>query len=334
MYSFVKTIKNASEVDLSKISPSDSIDYAMIVGRVKTDDGAKLVSNYNKNTYGPIRLLEIKEHGTKWRNNVSTDTTRLVLRDLNNSPFSLINGKFQVKVEQPLNSEYILESLEIVYTNFEPTKQSTFSKILQDLALNERTRGIETTEKMLKEGVQLTAFGRIERFNNEFHLSSPIIRNKGQTFILTNMSRVEFINRLKSVTKSLKIVLLIFGSIGVSVSAYCAYKFLKEYLEKKKRAEMLEKARQERINRLKNRRRQTNRTDTSNDVINSSNNNGKDNEDDTREKCVICLTNPRELVLLPCGHVCLCMGCLDLMPNRNCPICRQEYRDYVPCFIP
>ena len=40
-----------------------------------------------------------------------------------------------------------------------------------------------------------------------------------------------------------------------------------------------------------------------------------------QELCVVCRTNPREIILLPCGHVCLCEDCADDI-NNDCPICR------------
>lgn len=50
--------------------------------------------------------------------------------------------------------------------------------------------------------------------------------------------------------------------------------------------------------------------------------------------CVICLSNPRELILFDCGHVCLCMDCLEKLSFPNCPVCRQSYRDFAPCYLP
>ncbi|ORC86929.1 zinc finger family protein [Trypanosoma theileri] len=42
--------------------------------------------------------------------------------------------------------------------------------------------------------------------------------------------------------------------------------------------------------------------------------------------CVICLTNPKDTILLPCRHMCLCHDCvavLLLQPNNRCPVCRS-----------
>lgn len=47
------------------------------------------------------------------------------------------------------------------------------------------------------------------------------------------------------------------------------------------------------------------------------------------DACSVCLTNTREVIVQPCGHVCVCKDCADgLMsfpvPDRKCPICRAK----------
>lgn len=39
--------------------------------------------------------------------------------------------------------------------------------------------------------------------------------------------------------------------------------------------------------------------------------------------CVVCLTEPRTAVLVPCNHLCLCDNCATMMlTHKKCPICR------------
>lgn len=40
------------------------------------------------------------------------------------------------------------------------------------------------------------------------------------------------------------------------------------------------------------------------------------------QTCLVCLVNPREVILLRCGHVCICADCV-LKVNGICPICRE-----------
>jgi hypothetical protein len=46
-----------------------------------------------------------------------------------------------------------------------------------------------------------------------------------------------------------------------------------------------------------------------------------------KEKCIVCLDAPRDVLLLPCKHLVLCSGCAEQMEGRgalgSCPYCRQ-----------
>ena len=48
--------------------------------------------------------------------------------------------------------------------------------------------------------------------------------------------------------------------------------------------------------------------------------------------CVVCRSNPREIILLDCGHVCLCEDCSEGI-NGECPICRASIRSKYPAYI-
>lgn len=185
---------------------------------------------------------------------------------------------------------------------------------------------------MLTTDTNLTCFGRLEKVNTsliaskwlpksfqaQYRISEPTL--KGHSYILTAMSRPALVERLKSVTRILRISLIVFGSLGAILGIYCIYKNMSKYIRKKRREYNINQAR---IERLKNQRAR-NRTNDSQPAA--------ENANDT-SCCVICLVNPRELVLLDCGHVCLCMDCLERMPNTNCPICRVTYRTFAPIYI-
>jgi len=48
-----------------------------------------------------------------------------------------------------------------------------------------------------------------------------------------------------------------------------------------------------------------------------------DNSSDDDDCCNICMEQPRDCVLLTCGHLCMCCGCAANLDT--CPICRQKY---------
>jgi hypothetical protein len=53
-----------------------------------------------------------------------------------------------------------------------------------------------------------------------------------------------------------------------------------------------------------------------------------DDDEDTGSECVICICEPRDTLILPCKHLCLCNSCADSLRYQanNCPICRSPFR--------
>lgn len=43
------------------------------------------------------------------------------------------------------------------------------------------------------------------------------------------------------------------------------------------------------------------------------------------EQCVVCMDKPADVLVVPCGHLCGCQPCLDLLLSQRgaCPICRE-----------
>ena len=42
------------------------------------------------------------------------------------------------------------------------------------------------------------------------------------------------------------------------------------------------------------------------------------------EECVICLTNPPQVLFCNCGHIPFCSECEKLKTSNKCPICKTE----------
>ena len=42
------------------------------------------------------------------------------------------------------------------------------------------------------------------------------------------------------------------------------------------------------------------------------------------------MEEPRDTILLPCRHLCVCSGCFDLLtPLDRCPVCRTSFSSYL-----
>lgn len=47
--------------------------------------------------------------------------------------------------------------------------------------------------------------------------------------------------------------------------------------------------------------------------------------DNDSPDCVICMTDPKEVAVYPCRHMCMCLTCAEALPSQNnkCPMCRR-----------
>ncbi|CAK8682426.1 unnamed protein product [Clavelina lepadiformis] len=53
-----------------------------------------------------------------------------------------------------------------------------------------------------------------------------------------------------------------------------------------------------------------------------------DDGDEENAECVVCLSDARDTLILPCKHLCLCSSCANQLrfQQSGCPICRQSFR--------
>jgi len=61
----------------------------------------------------------------------------------------------------------------------------------------------------------------------------------------------------------------------------------------------------------------------------------KEKQDSNESTCNVCLTDPKNTVLVPCGH-CFCVDCVGALcarDNTQCPVCRQQFRECVRFFM-
>lgn len=54
---------------------------------------------------------------------------------------------------------------------------------------------------------------------------------------------------------------------------------------------------------------------------------------DTNKECSVCLNDKIDTIILPCRHMCLCVGCANELAKksagRKCPICREPSEGFV-----
>ncbi|XP_044249441.1 uncharacterized protein [Drosophila takahashii] len=55
-----------------------------------------------------------------------------------------------------------------------------------------------------------------------------------------------------------------------------------------------------------------------------------------RGGCVVCMERSRNIVIMPCRHLCLCKECsqqLRLRLEHRCPVCRNDIMSFLPVYI-
>lgn len=284
------------------------IPYAVVKGTVKAL-GKPLSSQNNSHVTGVIQEIILKEHKVKWSwaTRWWLETEQEVSRAKNTVPFLLsgLKEKGQVYVSDPLAARIL--ALTTISDRFEPVR-SGFSETMWGFFRGERTRGYQEVEQMLTEGTVMTGVGKLVlESNGHVTLGPP---SKNLNYFLTTQSESSIVRALEAEASFLRAMAVVCGIVGVAIFVNIAHKAYKQYKKKKavdERRQLLQELR-ERTRRLPY------------------------NETSQAPPCVICLTNPREVVILECGHVCCCADCAENLAN-TCPICRKPITRFWPAYI-
>ncbi|XP_023014313.2 mitochondrial E3 ubiquitin protein ligase 1 [Leptinotarsa decemlineata] len=283
--------------DIVGTHPDGKLSYVSVRGIVKPL-GNPIISNSNPNVTGVVQLLRIKEHVIQ-RSTTGfwADSERVIQEVHNVMPFALEVKGIQIEICEPLAADVL--DMDVISDNFHPTVPSVVDHIWSFFA-GIRQRGVQSTEKMLRNGVTITGIGELVLGKDRtLKLQPP---SNGAPFYLTNMQVTSLIKKLEGSKKNYRLLCIIFGAIGVVVGGLILRKYWKIKAEKKEAADrklLLEESRRERRRRL------------------------RDEDLSENQICVVCKTNPKEIILLPCGHVCLCEDCsVDI--SDQCPVCRAN----------
>ena len=210
--------------------------------------------------------------------------------------FSLENENRQSKVavSDPLVATGLTYTT--VRSKFEPVL-SNFSDNLFSLASGAKVKGYETTDEMLLEGTQLTGLGKIEISSGKVVIGPP---DGSLKYILSTDSLKRIVNSETNVARFLKGLSVFFVVCSSVLLSFWLYRHLvKWYATRQQQAE---------YERLRN-------------ELPTENGN----------ECVVCMDNPRDVVILDCGHICACKRCGDML--STCPVCRGQVARIVPTFV-
>nr|XP_025950653.1 mitochondrial ubiquitin ligase activator of nfkb 1-A-like [Dromaius novaehollandiae] len=263
---------------------------------------AALSSHYQEDMQGVIQKLLLKEHRLIWNSLARnwSESERVLSEQVYTVPFLLASpdaeAVTQVSVESPLRAVHL--PLEMVYERFQQPAHG-FRDLLGHYLSGEKPKGILETEEMLRVGAGLTGIGELALHpDGSLHLQPP---DRGGEYFLCLGDWQTVLAELESASRLWKgaAVLCTVAGVAVLLHALCrAYRHI----------------------RLKQK--------------------PEDKEPDSEEagdvgledSCVVCLTRPRECVLLGCGHICCCFRCFQALPTRLCPICRGPIDRVVPLY--
>ncbi|XP_001599294.1 mitochondrial E3 ubiquitin protein ligase 1 [Nasonia vitripennis] len=285
--------------DLVQRSPENKIDYIAIRGAVKPI-GEPIRSINSKDVTGVIQKLSVTEHVVvRTTSGYWSDQEHTMQEVFNSVPFVLKKGSHQIEVVDAMAAEIL--DMETISDFFEPSAPNLVDYVW-GFFTGHRQRGLQSTEEMLREGSIITGIGELTKSPSKpdsLILQPPV---NGTPYYLTTMSLSSLLRKLDDRKKIYRWLCLMFGAIGLFIGGMVLRRYLKDKEEQRLANELrksLEESRKERRQRVRD----------------------KDLRDD--QLCVVCRTNPREIILLPCGHVCLCEDCsLDIA--RDCPICRNK----------
>lgn len=293
--------------EVLKSQPDAKLPYIAIRGAVKSL-GVPITSSNNSKVSGVIQSLKIKEHVVQRSSSgFWSDSERTIHEVHNVIPFGLESKGVVVEVIDPLVAECL--DMEVISDTFTPTVPSMMDHIWGFFS-GFRQRGVQSTEKMLREGTVMTGIGEIVcEQDGSFKLQPP---SNGGLYYLTTLPVSSLLKKLESSKKNYGLLTLVCTAIGVVLAGV----ILRKYLKQRK----LLKDEEERRN-LRDKTRKINRRSTR-------------NTDNLTENqiCVVCKSNPIEMILLPCGHVCLCEDCAEDITS-HCPICRAAIELKSPAYV-
>uniref|UniRef100_A0A3Q3JYA7 RING-type E3 ubiquitin transferase n=2 Tax=Monopterus albus TaxID=43700 RepID=A0A3Q3JYA7_MONAL len=277
--------------DILKVTPGACLQYAVIEGTVQPV-GEPITSHFQKEIHGVLQRLMLKEHRLVWSSLSHTwmDSEQILLQRVNEVPFALVGtDETTVKVLCPQQASGV--HMEMTHEKFHQINYGLGDIVGQYLS-GEKLKGQLETEEMLKVGATLTGVGELTLdTDGSLYLRPP----NGLQYFLSITDFDTLRGDQERATVLWKVLAVGFALAGVAVLLWAArrhYNHLKVCWER------------------------------------AAVTGPEDPQDGTENRienaCVICLSQPRNCILLDCGHACCCYNCYQALPDHRCPICRQN----------
>lgn len=224
-----------------------------------------------------------------------TESERVLSEQVYTVPFLLASPDAEAVTQVSVESPLraVCLPLEMVYERFQQPAHG-FRDLLGHYLSGEKPKGILETEEMLRVGAGLTGIGELALHpDGSLHLQPPA--REGEYFLcLGDWQTV--LAELESARRFWKGAAMLCAMVGLAVLLHTLCRAIRhKHQDKEPEAE-------------------------------------EDGDEGLEDSCVVCLTRPRECVLLGCGHICCCFRCFQALPTRLCPICRGPIDRVVPLY--
>uniref|UniRef100_A0A1B6M0Y3 RING-type E3 ubiquitin transferase n=1 Tax=Graphocephala atropunctata TaxID=36148 RepID=A0A1B6M0Y3_9HEMI len=280
--------------------------YVMVHGPVRAL-GNVIPSLHVPNTNGVVQKLTTSElvmarnsSGFWW------DESRPIHQSYNVVPFAIVVGKYVVEVQDVLQADEL--HLDTVYNKYDRTIHSLAGN-LWSFFFGVRQYGVQTTEEMLKEGTIVTGIGDLIMSSDGTRLLTPPSGNK--PYFITTQPLSSLLRDFRDKKSLFGWLLIGTGGLTMVFGGLLAWRVWSNLKKRKAKQEL-----QKRLDQGRRSRRQ----------------NVRDNDLPEALRCVVCQENPKEVILLPCGHLCICEDCSEQI-NSTCPICRSHIATKAAAFL-
>lgn len=165
---------------------------------------------------------------------------------------------------------------------------------------------------MLVVGTSLMGIGEIFLKDGQITLGPP---PNDERYFLTKLTKNQLVRQFQAHGTTFKVLSVVFGVLASGFLGFVVWRLANKYWEMRKLSKNFEELR-----RVTLRRRAQ----------------GRDDREVSRSQtCVVCLTNPREVITLDCGHICMCSDCAQVLPEpHKCPVCRESIGRFLPVYRP
>ncbi|XP_068196938.1 mitochondrial ubiquitin ligase activator of nfkb 1-A [Antennarius striatus] len=297
--------------DILKVTSGERLQYVVIEGIVQPV-GEPLMSHFQREIVGVLQKFKLREHRLVWNSFTQTwlDNERVLHERVNTVPFGLVGSdETTVRVLCPLQASG--EHLEMTHEKFHQVNYGLGDIVGQYLS-GVKLKGQLETEEMLKVGTALTGIGELILDSDGSLFLQP--SSNGSEYFLTIVDFDTLRGEQESKAFGWKVLSIVFALAGAAVFLWVGRRY---YYQLKVRWEQ-ERERRE-FERLRG-------------EVPRASVRGRGAEEHEDNVCVICLDQPRDCILLECGHVCCCYRCYQALRHRWCPICRQNISRVIPLY--